>query len=324
MGDTSGNNDFYLDNLSFSMDAYKLTMPGGDDTVPITDVSCNAALECPYQFFQNILQFQTDAIDVDDLNVDDLEFRVFYDPSATDIPEGDVKYYNPKNLLIAEAVTYAGAMIFYGSATAHINEKKLGADYSRQVSLDAFGTTAGVDLFNNEREFRRNFLETSVTQFMNRLTELAETNANWNVESGDDATTYHPAKLAFQQILKNYPSRLTTLIQHSTQDPSDNDTKIWYKVPFQSGDKVYFRMSVNPDSTQGDIVGDELVPISSRTYLIRCDLVDGNNGITETSETAYTRIWDDVGPIWGTDPDYLQDPESGDTNAPSAGVGDDN
>lgn len=306
------NHNFYLSGLNFEVTGAQLTIPGGDNTAAIT-ANCNAELECPVEYAQHLFQYQTDAIDVQDLNVDDLKFRVFQltDPSAS-VDISDNTYFNSRNLLITEAVTTSNAVSYYGSGSATIDEKKVGCDQARHIALKLFGTAEAVDIFNNERAFRLALLHSSVDAFEDKIDNIA--NVEWN------GTDDHPAKAAFKQILANFPERLSTPVPHlydesnTTITPGSTTTNLWYYMPFLAGDFIYFKLTIKPESNQAGIL-DESPEITDRTYLIKLKLVNAIN-LTTSANGAYMRPWDAAGPDFTIEPEYLQPVTGSDTVAP--------
>jgi hypothetical protein len=303
--------DFYLSALDIDITGKVLTIPGGDNTDVFDPNSYDATaeLECPLEFAQHFFQFHTDAVDVNDLNEEDLEFRVFQVTETTAAGEiEDITYYNSKNLLVAEAVVTNQAITYYGSSGTSIDRKKIGPDMSRKISLDLLGTAEGVDIFINEREFCRDLLQKSVEAFVTNIGSIS--NAKWNDDSADPSANIHPAKLTFKQIVKNFPQRLTPLHPHlydatnTTIEPGSSTTGLWYYMPFEQDDKLCFRLTVHPNGGQTAIIGDVSAPtLYSRTYLIKLKLV---SALTETDEGAYMRPWTPGGPNWTSEPAYLQ------------------
>lgn len=316
--DTNNNKDFYLDQLNIDLSAVLLTIPDGDDTDAFT-ANCDASLNCPVAFAQHFLQFHTDGIDVDDLNTNDLRFRTFHIPHADGAALGNIDpitYYNSRNVLVAEAVTTANAIEFYGSNGVIIDRLKVHRDSARHISKEIFGTSAGVDIFTNERAYCLDLLQKSVSAFVARLDTLSSKEAKWNNEGTDPDLNNHPSKMAFKQMIQNFPERFATLTPHAydatgtTMDVDASGTStVWYYMPFLAGDKLYFKLTVNADEGQGAII-DTADTIPSRTYKICLHLVDN---IPSFSDDSYSPTWTASGPNLAIEPAYLQPDSANDT-----------
>lgn len=315
----STTNNFYLSELDISVNADKLTIPGGSDTTSFT-ADCYTTLECNVLYAQRLLQFQTDAIDMNDLNEEDLMFRVFHADSSTaggtDLAgDANFKYFNSYNVMVANAVVNAdggNGKVFYGSSVeTGDNFHNAHADFLRYVSEELFGVTAGVDLFNNVNAVRLDILEQSVNNYVTNIKSLS-TPVTWNV-AGDN-----PAALAFKQLIKNFPSRFTNLdaYKHSYTDASATLTagasteKVWYYMPFAADDKIYFKLTLNAATDQGDIVNSS--SIEPRTYSICLKLVGNDPASTDDN---YHPTWTGDVRVFTSEPAYLQ-PTDNDTVEP--------
>lgn len=300
--------DFYLSGLNIEVTGVKLEIPGGDNTDAFDSslYHAKAELECPVSFAQHLFQWHTDARDVQDLNVDDLKFRVFQ-VTSTGSAGGisDITYYNTRNLLVGHAIVTDDAITYYGSSSATNNEKTILSDHPRHVSYKLMGTAEGVDIFTNERASRLYLLEQSVIAFVNNIGNTA--NVDWN---GNDS---HPAKAAFKQILASFPGRLTPFVQHgyatsdnSTLTPDSTTTAdVWYYMPFEANDNIFFILNVKAATGQDSVItGDtDGSTVTDRKYLIKLKLVDN---LTGSADGAYTRAWTAAGPDFTAEPAYLQ------------------
>jgi hypothetical protein len=312
----SSTTDFYLSALNIEITGNKLSIPGGDSTVAFDSSTYDAVaeLECPLLYAQHLFQWHTNATDVNDLNTEDLKFRVFQVTDSSSAGDIDITYYNSRNLLVAEAVVTDNAVSYFGSGTVDTDKKKVHHDQARHISLEVLGTAEGVDIFNNERAFCLDLLEKSVNAFVENISDIDD--ATWN-----GTTDNNPAKASFRQILDNFPSRLTALVQHpydanneSFTPDSSTTEDVWYYMPFEENDKIYFILNVKAHGDQGNITN-ESYNVSDRKYLIKLKLV---SNLTDTAPGAYMRPWDAAGPVFSSEPAYLQPDANNDTVAPSA------
>lgn len=136
----------------------------------------------------------------------------------------------------------------------------------------------------------------------------------------------YPARKIFRQLLGAVPARFdnmqdlllpfykngnaVTVDNESalTQDFLNAHPDLWFKLPIDAGDSLYFVLTVNPANNQQHVVDpNNSTPISARTYKIKLQVVE--NGAMETSEEDddYDWQWTDAGydntsDIWYLDP----------------------
>jgi hypothetical protein len=348
-GTVSGGERFFLSAMDFSLNATQLTIPGGEDTEPF-DSDCWAHLKIPVSYARNLFQYQADGVDVDDINTDDVKYRVFHrdlDPSGNYFAENqlseNVTFYNSKNVLPAQAITYFKSIPYYGSVNATIDGSKVDPDFVRYVSQQTFGVSS-TDMYDNELDVRRSILNNSCIVYMNKIKELAAmADVYWNDVSGSSADANYPPKAIHRQMLNNVRTRFENLntapggqpndlvylydesgnefvlpeLDDSFNDITYNYGDLWRKLPLMIGDYLYFNMTITPDPLQKTLDGQ--TTIGPRTYRIRLDIVDDfDEDIASGSlSPSYFRAWDTVGydPTSTTEPPYLQDQGEAETNA---------
>lgn len=213
---------------------------GGDATVDV-DVSTS--------LMQELFQFQTDSVDINDVSVNDIKYKVVYTASDPILPLG-IDIDTSSN--VANPIA--------GNSGLNYN---LTYDYVRFLAQSLFGTHLGVDLFNNEAEVRAALN----LKFKTALNNMLSTDNG--VEYTYDQDSYMKASLL--QILANAPQRLVDISNNYTYGVDGNTGETWYKMPFLAGDKIYFNLTVNPATNQSDVTTG--ASVGTRTYLIRGTLV---------------------------------------------------
>ena len=287
----SGQN-FYVQELNVSVNATLATLHGGNDTTSFT-ADATAQLNIPVSYARHLFQYQADAIDVDDLNQSDVQFRMFHATSAVgDISATNdvIKFFNSKNVLPAEAKVTSGAIEFYGDASQSVDSQKVNADFVRYVGNAVFGVPV-TDLFSNELTVRRNLEKSAAAEFVNVIQNLVNYKVRYlgeptdsHVRMRNDTDTLavtatsedinkannFPSRLIFSQLLKNTPTRFVDsnnydgvsmlhLYKVNGDVVADADAMdaagetLWRYMPLAVGDKIYFKLIVTPLADQEDL-----------------------------------------------------------------------
>jgi len=245
--------DFYLGQLSITTTSDLATLPGmlvdpmsGDATVNITTVSATT--------MRNLFTFGTDSIDINDVVSEDLLYRVNWTDNSN----------NPLNIDID-----LSANVITGNIVSGLSNQNMTYDYVRYIALRLFSTANGVDLFNNETTLRYSLKSKFNVTLNNKLLELEALGSQTDNDTDDN-----PARTALKQILQHAPSRFIDISSNLYYGPgadlNGNPISI-YKVPFLSGDRVYFNVIVDAAENQHTIVNRE-VAIPPRTYLLKLTL----------------------------------------------------
>lgn len=214
---------------------------GGDATVDV-DVSTS--------LMQELFQFQTDSVDINDVSVNDIKYKVVYTASDPILPLG----------IDIDTSSNVDVNPIAGNSGLNYN---LTYDYVRFLAQSLFGTHLGVDLFNNEAEVRAALN----LKFKTALHDMLS--ADNGIEYTYDQESYMKSSLL--QILANDPGRLVDISNNYTYGVDGNTGETWYKMPFLSSDKIYFNLTVNPAANQSSATTGAAV--APRTYLIRGTLV---------------------------------------------------
>jgi hypothetical protein len=239
--------DIYLPLFSVTVTSDLATIYGesyapltGDATVDV-DVSTT--------LMQEIFQFQTDSTDINDISLNDIKYKVVYTPSDPILPFG-IDIDTSSNVSSGAIASNAGL------------NQNLTYDYVRFLAFKLFGTHLGVDLFNNEATLRASLNLNFKTALHDALV------AGNGVEV--DADYSNVMRTILLQVINNAPSRLNNIPSLEVGvDATSGET--WYKMPFLAGDKVYFRLTVEPHLDQSTTTTNATV--TNRIYLIKGTLV---------------------------------------------------
>lgn len=245
--------DFYLGQLNITTTSELATIPGvvvdpmsGDATVDITTVSATT--------MRNLFTFGTDSIDINDVVSEDLLYRVNWTDNSN----------NPLNIDID-----LSANVITGNIDSGLSNQNLTYDYVRYIALKLFNTAKGVDLFSNESSLRSRLKNKFNVTLNSKLLELEALGSQTDNDTDDN-----PVRTAMNQMLHHAPDRFQDISANLYYGPgadlNGNPISV-YKLPFLSGDKVYFNVIVDAAENQHTIVNRE-VAIPSRTYLFRLTL----------------------------------------------------
>jgi alpha-tubulin suppressor-like RCC1 family protein len=205
---------------------------------------------------QNLFKFQSDSIDVNDVSINiidvslnDIKYKIVYSSANPILPLG-IDFDTSSNVTVNAITNKLGL------------NKNLTYDYLRFLAQSLFGTYLGVSLFKNEETIRTSLNFKLKTALDNLLTTANEVEMN-----NTDSTIMRNILL---QILHDDPARVADITTLEVgPDPVTN--KMWYKIPFLSGDKIYFTITIQPSSNQSAATTGATV--NNRVYLIRGTLV---------------------------------------------------
>ena len=237
---------FYLDQLSFAVDASSAILEG--EVTTVLDASANANVTIPVSVAQELFQFSTDASDVDNIVADDILYRVVYDTATNYALSLDID---------ASASVTAITAIHEGAVNNNVTY-----DFVRYLAKCLFNTHLGVDLFANEEELRTELNISFKSGFDVVLTDLTAAGVT-------DATGTSPSKSLLLQLLASKPNRFQD-IETDLFMEQDINGHPWYKMPLDVGDVINFVLTVNPAVGQEDLTG--VVQLSARTYLIQMNI----------------------------------------------------
>ena len=239
---------------------------------------------------KKVFQFETDAINVNDLSAQDMKFYVDMSswPSA-------LNPMNPANAMMDIPVYSSGAISsiskISGAAYDH-NKALVKHDFIRYIAKKMFNTHQAVDLFNNQLAVIQN-IETvcdggaaghswhDVSAALHSVSTNG-TNPGLLIDNNDlkymTTATVTPDNLSrelFLQIVGNQPDRLTANPDGSSRVLGSADRQ---DMLFYDGDTINFNLTINAASGQEAVSGlTNISPIPSRTYVIKLLLISDSD-----------------------------------------------
>jgi len=245
--------DFYLGQLNITTTSELATLGGecgmpisGDATVNITTVSAST--------MRNLFTFGTDSIDINDVASEDLIYRVNWTDNSN----------NPLDIDID-----LSANVISGSVASGLANQNMTYDFVRYIAVNLFNTVNGVDLFSNETTLRSSLKNKFNVTLNNKLLELVDLGSQT-----DNDTTNNPVRDALNHMLHHTHERFLDISNNLYYGPgvdlSGNEVGM-YKVPFISGDRVYFSVIVHASDIQHTVVNRQIT-IPSRTYVLKLTL----------------------------------------------------
>jgi hypothetical protein len=248
---------------------------------------------------KKVFQFETDAINVNDLSAQDMKFYVDMSswPSA-------LNPLNPANAMMDVPVYSSGAISsiskISGAAYDH-NKALVKHDFIRYIAQRMFNTYQAVDLFNNQLEVIQN-IETvcngasagrSWHDISAALYSVSTngTNAGLLVDNNGlkymTTATLTPDNLTrelFLQVVGNQPNRLTANADGSSRVLGSADRQ---DMLFYDGDTINFNLTISAASGQETVSGlSNISPIPSRTYVIKLLLISDSDTTHVNSQST--------------------------------------
>ena len=231
-----------------------MSISGEFDTfVPGEDLSTNATaqFEIPVTNLQQMFRFKSNATITKD---------------ASGNPDGDVEYMVNMTTFgdhfpnITNSVVVNGHV--NGVAYAYDPENKVSYDFVRHLSYELFGTVHGVDLFSNK------------TDLVNDITTKGDvlTNVGGGIYEVFDAAGTQLSPLDNTNTERSNLTRelVSQLLKyHSDRFSSLPVTGSFFNLPIQTGDKLIFKLTINPATDQQKLVNsNNNVQMQSRSYKI--------------------------------------------------------
>jgi uncharacterized protein YjbI with pentapeptide repeats len=259
------NQTFNLSTLA-ELDAYAI-IPDTTDATAVFYVRRSDML--------NVFKYQTDAADVNNIDVSDIKYYVFHRKWPTELK------INPSHAMMDQA----GSL---GKLGEHFTSDRslMKHDFIRYLALRLFNTVHGVDLFRNESDLREN------------LTYFGE-NVRYNIDGilSGISTTSSSVSMSYDasanKYLTNDSSGNTNLCrdlmrQVAAYAPSrfynnGGNTADLRNVPFVENDTITFKVIVESAADQNVLTGVSSIP--SRSYTIKLIL---NNTVTSDTNTVVT------------------------------------
>ena len=244
------------------------------------DVSAVAIQYITLDSIKAIFKYQTDSNDAIDADSSDLKYYVDSDEFEL------LTSLNPAN-----AVLSSDEIASSDSAGLSLenNKKMVAHDFLRYLAEDLFGTHYGVDIFNNELsvlnsirsvcgdsvegntwyDIKATIKKVSMTEGDSTLTGIAtddDGNKYMTNEFGESEEPLNLCRVLMRQMLGLAPSRFAEITASGDKQ----------SLPFQLGDTIGFKLTINAAADQHLITRDEGV-VPPRSYEIRWVISDDDS-----------------------------------------------
>lgn len=204
------------------------------------------------------------------------------DTLIADEGERDVHYYVDKSKFpLLETIINPKNGVVNMNAHSALNTDPLGKDFLRELALQLFGTTLGVDLFTNEEVvvLDINAKADGVAADINDLIASIDQVSGMSMLTDADGKKYlddsnaEPANISrelFNQLMTSAPTRFADI---------DTDWKYgevangFYKMPIMAGDKITYKLTVSPAAGQRLAVPTSTATLVSRSYTVTLNVV---------------------------------------------------
>jgi hypothetical protein len=234
---------------------------------------------------KKVFQFETDAINVNDLSAQDMKFYVdmsSWPPALNPL--------NPANAMMDVPVYSSGAISSISRSTAggpyDHNKALVKHDFIRYIAKKMFNTFQAVDLFNNQLAVIQNIESVCDGSVAGRawydisaaLHSVSTNGTNPALLVDDNDLKYmttasvsadNLTRELFLQIVGNQPERLTNVLD-------GNATR--QDMLFTDGDTINFNLTINAASGQEVVSGlTGISTIPPRTYVIKLVLISDSD-----------------------------------------------
>jgi len=281
--------------------------------VNFTDYSANAICRMKLSVAKNMFQFWSKSADLSQNSLADLVFRMVYDPSSGLVPNNDASS-NPMSLdfTLGSIVTWSDPLnvqINHFSNEQGNFQCLMPQDYLRFLAWVLFNNPNSTTNFLNGTTVETSFNNNAKSALSNTLARLTAYNYGQNNLNNQRQYTYNnylvnpttflpnsnstvdassnPSSQIFQQIRTNAPSRIANINTTSEKivDASTNTypNGAWYKMPFQSGDSIYFILTANLPQGQSGVPSDKTGMV--RKYRIRMLIMDDTALLAQTEDS---------------------------------------
>lgn len=216
------------------------TMSG--DVILVGDISLSD--------LEAIFKFQTDASNIDDISNVDLKFHQDF--------INNTKLFDKIMSCVTEGT---------GGAFNIPSDLSMAFEYVQFIALNVFGTRKGVDIFDNEDELVNELYNKQAAAFTTFFD--GNTNTNYNEQEPETGVFRRIAHKLFQTIMRLDGSRVD--ISNSLED-----TNGFQPIPFESGDTLVMKYTVNDDNVHAaDLTNNnwDASQDQSRSYLIKLTVV---------------------------------------------------
>ena len=254
------------------------------DIIPAHDAT--AVIRLKVSDMWNTFRYQTDSINMNDINGSDLRYYV----NLSNWNPGVV--INPAHAMMDDALSQGGLDV--NNINIPSSKKLLKHDYIRYLALKLFNTTQGVDLMSNVLDLNENmasvcgdFSGSIFNNIMGLLTAISTTGNDSNLTFDNSGnyltnsleTNKNIVRSLMNQILYYNPARFQDISGSSSVFGTsgifgDLTTR---PVPLMVGDVLFFVVNVTPPPGQNALTNVQSIP--SRKYLIKLVLCGDSTAI---------------------------------------------
>ena len=306
--------DFYLVGLSTTVTpSTAASFFGINNTENFSDYSANVICRMKLSVAQNMFQFWSKSADLSSNSLADLVFRTMYDPSSgfnindasatpmsldftkgsivtwSDPSTANINWFNLNNssyqtLFPYDYLRYLSWVIFNNAnlTTQFLNSTAVMSSVDSNSKLALNSTLKSLSAYSNP-SFQYNYTNIPVDPTSFFLTELPPVNSNSN-----------PSSQIFQQIRNNALNRITSINPTTSKIANAPSTSYpngaWYKMPFESGDSIYFLLTVNTPINQKGSNGTTNITPNSRIYRFRMYIMDDTVLSLQTQDNINNNI----------------------------------
>ena len=249
--------DFVLEGLESTL---SMAVSGqlADETIPGITSDAVAEITVSAATMKTVFQFQTDSLDVDNVDSTDILYYVNKANWPTTL--------NPADATVVTTPILAGAS---NNAVKH--------DFVRHLAVKLFNTHHGVDLFSNEAALVSDLTTKGADVNTNIIdVVLNEVDINNSATGNGTAGDYHLTNKTAEDLNKNFSRRLLQQLAKSeagrarlntsaTGGIAGQSTK--QGIPFVAGDSISFKLTIQPAANQGALTG--VADPTNRVYQIK-------------------------------------------------------
>ena len=220
----------------------------------------------------DIFKYQSDAIDVNDVNATDLKYYVFNRKWPAELK------INPSHAMLnkADSTGMLGTTELFAESKMLVKH-----DFVRYLALKLFNTIHGVDLFKNETDLQEN-----ATYYGESIRHnIQEIMSGISTTSGDEGMAYDASG---NKYLTNSASGNTNLCRELMRQISASVASRYYNngadntgmktVPLREEDTITFKVTIQAAATQNVLTGVSEIP--SRSYTIKLVLKSSVTNVT--------------------------------------------
>lgn len=271
--------------VNFVLDALSSTVTLGvagsllSDVIPTLDVSAVAVLEVSLDAIKSVFKYQTESLDVDNVDANDIKYYV------------DLAFWpdlNPANASLTHELA-SGRIAEVESTVNPIpaDRQMVCHDFVRYLALMLFNTHFGVDLFQNESELLADIRSVCGSEaegntwydIIAKLTTIDVAGTHPDIATDADGNKYmtngttdsdNLGRVLMLQMMGAAASRFQQI----------EDSELPQSLPFEADDSISFKLTINPAADQHLATGvDEF---GGRSYEIKLVMKEEPSNIEVT------------------------------------------